>query len=300
MAYVLVMSSEQTFHPARRLIVCADDYGLSPGVSLGIRELAERGRITATGAMTCMPAWKVEAPALTVLADRLGSRFEVGLHLTLTDQTPLGEMPVLAPQGKFPGIGSLLKASLARMLPLAEIAEELDRQLDAFKKHFGRMPDFIDGHQHVHLLPGIRQVVLGLFHRRLDAGQCWLRDCGERLPTLLHRGSAVKATVISVLLAHDFAKAAAERGITVNRGFSGFYDPSASSLRERMPALLHHAGDKALLMIHPGHVDAALEAVDTLTTPRQSEWDYLSSDAWPALLAERGITLAPKGTPFSH
>lgn len=299
MAYVLFMSPNHSSSPSRRLIVCADDYGLSPGVSLGIRELAERGRITATGAMTCMPAWRDEAGSLAALADRLGTGFEVGLHLTLTDQQPLGEMSVLAPQGKLPGIGSLLKASLARMLPLAEIAEEAERQLNAFQKHFGRMPDFIDGHQHVHLLPGIRQVVLGLFHRRLDPSQCWLRDCSECLPTVLRRGSAIKATVISVLLAHDFAKAAAARGIAVNRGFTGFYDTDVG-LRDRMPALLRHTGDKALLMVHPGHVDAYLEAVDTLTTPRQSEWDYLASDAWPALLAERRITLAPKGTPFSH
>lgn len=294
------MNASVPFASSRRLIVCADDYALSPGVSLGIRELAERGRITATGAMVCMPGWPAEAPALSRLADHLGPRFEVGLHLTLTDQRPLGGMPVVAREGRLPSVGTLIKAALAGLLPLGEIAEELDRQLSAFEAHFGRPPDFIDGHQHVHLLPGVRHRVLGLFHRRLDPARCWLRDCAERLPAVLRRGGVIKATVVSLFLSRGFARAAEQRGIKMNRGFTGFYDPASADLGTRMPDLLRHVRDGSLLMVHPGHVDAALEAVDSLTSPRQTEWDYLAGDGWPALLGRYGLSLADKGLPFSH
>ena len=118
--------------PRKTLILCADDYALSPGVSLGIRQLAEAGRISATGAMTCMPYWSSEAPALRALVDRV----QVGLHFTLTDQRPLGPMPHLAADGRFPSVGRLLKRSLLGGMPSAEVAAELERQLDAFEAAF--------------------------------------------------------------------------------------------------------------------------------------------------------------------
>src|SRR5918998_361679 len=92
----------------RSVVLCADDFGLTDGVSRGIVELAEAGRLSATGAMTNMPGWRRSAPALRPFTGRLG----VGLHLNLTTGTPLGSMPHLAPDGAFPP----LKGELARAL----------------------------------------------------------------------------------------------------------------------------------------------------------------------------------------
>ncbi len=46
------------------VVLCADDYGLAPGVSAGIRELLDAGRLSATGAMTLSPHWAAEGPRL--------------------------------------------------------------------------------------------------------------------------------------------------------------------------------------------------------------------------------------------
>ncbi len=278
--------------PLRRLIICADDYGISPGVSLGIRQLAEAGRISATGAMTCMPAWPEEAPLLRPLAEQVA----VGLHFTLTDQQPLGGMPKTAPQGRLPGIGALLKDSISGRLAMAEVAAELDRQLDAFEAHFGRPPDFVDGHQHVHLLPGVRGLVLSVFGRRLDPAHCWLRDCSDRAAALIGRGQWAKAGFIA-LLGRGLRKAAAARGIATNHGFSGFYDSRRGGLGPALPRLLAGAGDGHLLMVHPGHVDAALMACDSLTTPREVEWTALMGPAFLPFLASRGLKIAARGFP---
>ena len=52
--------------PLRRIWLCADDYGLSPGVNRGIRELIERGRLNATSVMVVGPAiGRDEARALS-------------------------------------------------------------------------------------------------------------------------------------------------------------------------------------------------------------------------------------------
>ncbi|WP_146002896.1 ChbG/HpnK family deacetylase [Telmatospirillum siberiense] len=271
----------------RQLVICADDYAISPAVSAGIRELAVAGRLSATGVMSCMPAWADEAPALRPL----GAAIAVGLHVTLTDQRPLGAMPRLAPDGRLPGIGRLFKLSFGFGLPKEEVAAELERQLDAFEANFGRSPDFIDGHQHVHLLPGVRQAILALFERRLDARHVWLRDCTDRPSAILKRGGAFKAGVIAAV-GRPLSKAARARKIAMNRGFSGFYDIRRQSLGAVLEGMLADAGDGHLLMVHPGHVDEALRACDSLTDPRQSEWETLMAPDLPGRLAAQGFAIA--------
>lgn len=275
-----------------RLLICADDYAISPAVSAGIRELAAAGRLSATGVMASMPSWPAEAPALKALGERLA----VGLHFTLTDQKPLGAMPSLAPAGRFPSIAGLFKLCFAGRLPAAEVGDEFNRQLDAFEAHFGRSPDFVDGHQHVHLLPGVRQVVLAAFGRRLDAGACWLRDCSDRPAAILRRGSAAKAGFIAAL-GRPLAAAARARGIRMNSGFSGFYDSGRQGLAAALPRLLAGAGDGHLLMVHPGHVDPELESCDSLTTPREDEWSVLMADDLPKLLTANGLSIGGRSFP---
>ena len=276
--------------PLRRLLICADDYAISPAVSAGIRELVQAGRLSATGVMTCMPHWPEEAPALRPLAERIA----VGLHFTLTDQRPLGPMPKLAPAGRLPPVARLVTLGLFGLLPTGEIAAELGRQLDAFERHFGRAPDFIDGHQHVHLFPGVWPQVMAAFDNRLDPRTCWLRDCTE--PRLWRRPDAVKAAIID-LFGRSLATAARARGIRVNRGFSGFYDLKRQTFASALPAMLANAADGHLLMAHPGHVDEALAACDSLTEPRQAEWDVLMGAGLPERLAALGLVIAGRELP---
>jgi predicted glycoside hydrolase/deacetylase ChbG (UPF0249 family) len=275
----------------RPLIVCADDYGISPGVSRGIRELAEAGRISATGAMTCMPHWPEAAAAITHLAGRVA----VGLHLTLTDQGPLGPMPKLAPTGRFPGIAHLNLHARLGGLPMGEIAAELDRQLDAFEAQFGRPPDFIDGHQHVHLLPGIRDLVIDACVERLAAHGTWLRDTWDR-PIVLVRRASLQGAMIA-LLGHRLHRGIRRRGVEANRGFAGVYPFGQIPLDAAIPRLLTHAGERPMLMVHPGHPDPGLAAVDSWIEPREGEWAYLMSTAFSRQLTELGFRVA-SGVPF--
>ncbi|HIJ39204.1 MAG TPA: ChbG/HpnK family deacetylase [Rhodospirillaceae bacterium] len=269
----------------RRLIVCADDYALSPGVSLGIRQLAAARRLSATSVMTCMPHWPAEAEALQPLADQIA----IGLHFTLTDQTPLGPMPHLAGKGRLPGVARVIGLCLGNRLPTDEIRQELDRQWACFIRYFGRPPDFLDGHQHVHLLPGIDKLVLQAMADRPNPAPCWLRDCVD--PWLWRRPEAPKAGLIS-LLGLRFAQGLRRQGLPCNQGFSGFYDAKRSNLAAALPGLLRQIGDRHLLMVHPGHVDDALRAVDGLTDSRQTEWDFLMGPDFPAFLERQALVLA--------
>jgi predicted glycoside hydrolase/deacetylase ChbG (UPF0249 family) len=274
----------------RPLIICADDYALSPEVSRGIRELALARRISATSVMASMPFWPSEAAALKDASEHI----DVGLHFTLTDQPSLGKLPVLAPGGKFLSYKDLLALSLRGRLPEEEIATELGLQLEAFESSFGRAPDFVDGHQHVHALPGVYPVFLRVIRERLDPGKCWLRDCGDRLPALWGRKKFWKAFSIS-FLGRGLTGQIRRLGLRANRGFSGFYSAEEESLAEALPGMLRKAGGGHLLMVHPGHIDDELARRDSLVSSRETEWSYLMSDEFFNAISKQDFFIA-RGT----
>ncbi len=271
------------------LTLCADDYGLAPGIGRAIRALIEAGRLQATGCMTGSPHWPDEA----VLLKPLEGKAQFGVHLTLTDQRPLGAMPKLAPHGTLPPVGTMVKRAVTRRLDRAEIAAELERQVDAFQAAMGRAPDFLDGHHHVHQLPIVRDVVMDLWRRRLKPTGGWVRSCWENPLAILARGiDPVRATVIALLglRLRWMLKAA---GAPHNRGFRGVYDFSGKvSYSELFRRFTDSPGPRTLVMCHPGEVDEALKACEWLTDQREVEYRFLASDACPASLTDRGLTLS--------
>ncbi len=270
---------------AHTVILCADDYGLSPGVGEAIRDLIERGRLTATSCMTVCRFWPEEAQALKPLADRA----DVGLHLTLTDQAPLGAMPKLAPEGRLPPLGVLMRKAYAGGLDAHEIGAEVDRQVAAFTEAFGAPPAYIDGHQHIHQLPVVREAVLAALARLPGA---YLRLCREPRRAIVRRGVAVAKTLLIAELGGALAAQALAAGIPANGSFRGVYDFSgAVPFGELMARFLDRPARRTLVMVHPGIPDEALRQADPLVDQRAVEHDYLKGDAFAALLAEKGLRL---------
>ncbi len=277
----------------RTVVLCADDFGLSDGVSRGIVELAEAGRLSATGAMTNMPGWRRMAPDLRPLKGRIG----IGLHLNLTTGSPLGAMPHLAPSGTFPRLKELLAGAIRRRLPEAEIRAEIARQLDAFVEAHGEPPAFVDGHQHVHVLPGIRRALLRELLERGYAGGVWLRDPSDRTSAILGRPIGRSKALIVKSLARGFARDAEAAGLRTNKGFSGFapLDLSVPATRVFEDAF-SRLGKAHAVMCHPGYADDELRGLDPAVESRPEELTYLKSDAFRDMLEGRGIGLAAAPT----
>lgn len=268
------------------MVVCADDYGLTPGIGRAIRDLIGGGRLSATSCMTVCPPWAEEAKALRPLADRA----DVGLHLTLTDHAPLGALPRLAPQGRLPPLGALMRMAFSGGLDAGEIAAEVDRQVAAFVRHFGQAPAFIDGHQHVHQLPVVREAVVAAL-ARLPGG--WVRVCREPRRAILRRGVAVAKALLIAELGSGLEALAAAAGTPFNRSFRGVYDFSG---RVPFPTLMERfiepPSDGALLMVHPGIPDDSLRGLDPVVEQRGVEHAYLSGPAFASLLERRNIAIA--------
>ena len=142
--------------PLRRIWLCADDYGLAEGVNRAIRDLIGRGRLNATSVMVVGPAiGRDEVAALKTVA-AASPRCAIGLHATLSAPfRPLTMHFRPTDGGMFLAFPKLLRMGLLRRLDPEMIRAELLVQLATFKDMFGRAPDFVDGHQHVHVLAGV-------------------------------------------------------------------------------------------------------------------------------------------------
>jgi chitin disaccharide deacetylase len=274
----------------RRIWLCADDYGLSPGVNRAIRDLIARGRLNATSVMVLGPAvGRDEVDALTQAAAN-HPRCALGLHATLTAPFhPLTLHFRPLDGGLFLPFPKLLRAGVLRRLDPDIVRVEIFAQLASFVEKFGRAPDFVDGHQHVQLFPQIRDGFLAAVKQA--APNAWVRQGGRAQP-LLQRLRPPKALLLDLLSA-QFRRRARRANIAFNSAFAGAYDFSlAPDFAGLMRQFLDSLPDGGLVMCHPGFVDDILVGLDPLTDQREREHAYLAGDAFQRLLMESNVTLA--------
>jgi chitin disaccharide deacetylase len=269
----------------RQATLCADDYGLSRGIDAAIDSLARRGRLSALSCLTNAPAWPIDGPQWAAPLPGVA----VGLHFNLTEGRPLSAA-LRARWAMLPSVQTCIVAAHLGRLPLTAIADELAAQWGAFVAATGRAPDFVDGHQHVHHLPGVRGLVLDWVQRQAKLPA--LRSTGR----VIGPGSAVKRLAIEWTGGRALERALARQtAIAYNRALLGVYDFVEGDYRGLMRGWLAHLpAEGGLIFCHPGQrsPDAAGDAI---AAAREREWAYLGSDDFAADLQGAGVTLSPAG-----
>jgi chitin disaccharide deacetylase len=277
--------------PVRRFWLCADDYGLSPGVSRAIRDLLARGRLNAASVMVVAPTFSAaEAEPLLALAGA-GRRVALGLHFTLTAPfRPLaGGYRPRSRDGAFPSMRRMFAAGLLGVLDTSSLGAEAERQLAVYRSAFGRPPDFVDGHQHVHLLPQVSDALLAAM--KTAAPRAFVRQCGRARPPR-RRWSDPKGLLLDGL-SRSFRARSAKAGFSTNPAFAGTYNFRPDADYEALfPSFLEGLPDGGLVMCHPGFVDAELRRLDSLTALREREYSFFAGDSFLRLLAHHGLALA--------
>jgi len=268
----------------RRIWLVADDYGISPAVSAAIRDLVGRRRINAASVMVAAPSFSHgEAAALREVADE---RAAIGLHLTLTapfrplspDFTPLR-------RGAFPPLAAMAWRALLRGLDPARLDNEIERQFAAFRTAFGRAPDYVDGHQHIHVFPQVSEALLRVARRA--APRAWLRQCCRAG----HKSLEPKGLILDGL-SRRFRRLAAAHGLATNPAFAGTYAFRAGAdFAKLFPDFLDGLPEGGVVMCHPGKIDAELLRLDPLTDLREREYAFFLDDRFPQLLEHHGVTL---------
>uniref|UniRef100_A0A8C0DEK8 Carbohydrate deacetylase n=1 Tax=Balaenoptera musculus TaxID=9771 RepID=A0A8C0DEK8_BALMU len=139
--------------PRVRLVVTADDFGYCPRRDEGIVEAFLAGAVTSVSLLVNGAA----AESAAELARR--HRIPTGLHANLSEGRPVGPArhgasSLLGPEGFFLGKMGFREAVAAGEVVLPQVRGELEAQLSRFRELLGRDPTHVDGHQHVHVLPG--------------------------------------------------------------------------------------------------------------------------------------------------
>jgi len=265
---------------ASPLTLCADDFGLSGAINHAILDLAARGRLNATTMM-------VDGPEAAAGVAALPANVALGLHVVLSSEpTPL--ISALAPAGRLPHVDALTARAFAGRLPLAAVEAEIERQYDRFEALAGRPPAFVDGHQHVHMLPGIRGLFLRIAQRR--APGAWIRTCEDRLSAIRRRGVYRWKATRSALLSRGLSAEAAKLGLASNQGFAGLYDFRGRRDYGRLfGRWLAAPGPAHLIICHP----AAPDPADELGEARAREYAFLRDSDLQGLVAAAGLRLAP-------
>ena len=270
-----------------RLILNADDFGLTPGINRAVAELNEAGVLTSATLMANGPAFDDAA----TIARRLPA-LGVGCHVVLTDGVPLSDpaaIPSLLGRDRKsfrPTLGEFVRALLAGRIRDAEIALEIRAQIQRLRDS-GISVTHVDTHKHTHIFPAVLRPLLrvaaelGVTAVRNPFEPAWSASLDQG--SLLRR-AAVRATALlhRRFYAHLRNTPVTSTGGTL--GISATGDLTASSLSD----ILHHlpASGAFELCCHPGYNDAALDAINTrLRGTREIERDALLS-VLPQILSQ--------------
>ena len=258
---------------SRTILLCADDYALHPLVDDAVRQLTLAARLSATSCMTSSPRWPQAAAALKELRPRLS----VGLHFNLTEDHG-GTHAAQA-------LGTVIRNAYTRQMPGDQMRKAWREQLDAFEQAMGTAPDFIDGHQHVHQLPGLRDAMQAELQARYAEHEMpWVRSTAPA--TGLWRSP--KAAIIALLGGWTTTRQLGHADIPMNHGFGGVYGfdaPDAATYGAQMASWLPHMAGSGLLMCHPA---SGVVEGDAIGSQRPVEFEYLMSDAFGELLQQSG------------
>lgn len=264
-----------------RLVVNADDLGLHPRIDEGILEASRNGIVTSTTVLVTAP--NADRAVAAAKAQGLGIGVHLSLCTFLPSAAPAEEVPSLVRSGRLrESWSSFVAAFAAGRIRLRDVRTELIAQVDRARQ-LGFEPDHLDGHQHLHVLPGIRSIVESLATER-GLPVRWPRE--RFTAALLARPAAL-------------AKSAVLRALSVGArgGLPGIGHAHAGELLERPLRTLLEAlpdGDWEL-GCHPGRRPDGV--------PEQPDWTYgwegelaaLCADSVRAVIQRRSIELTTYG-----
>lgn len=262
----------------RRLAICADDFALSEPVSRGILDLAGKGRLTAIAAMTAGARW----PQAWQHLHEIPQGVALGLHLNFVEGLGLADAKPL------PGAAWLAVRAASFSMPRQALAREIAAQWRAFEDLAGRAPDFVDSHQHVHVLAPLRELIVEAVQRH--GGKVVVRNL---FPSFGPRNSSAKRLALRLLGAPALARRLGKAGLAGNAAFGGLQDfADVKDIATHWRAMLDTLPDGALIACHPAK---GLEPGDPIGVFRQAEYDWLASSAFAQACRDGAIALTRPG-----
>jgi len=286
----------------KNLIVNADDLGWTAGVNRGIAEAHRHGIVTSASLLANGSAF-----ASGVEVARSTPGLGVGVHLNLSDGAPVAARELVTSlvndAGEFEGgPENLLLRIASRGLALHEVEQEWEAQIEKVRDA-GVHPTHVDGHKHVHMLPGLFEIALRLAKRHA-IGAIRVSHEASNLRAALSTGESRASVVLKQgvqarglkLLARDAREQADRAGVSTADYFCGIAQ-TGELTKEGVARLLRSLPEGTTeLMCHPGYADEALRKTATrLQGSREKEVEILTDTEIRNLVASQGIRLIDYG-----
>ena len=265
-----------------KLIVNADDFGLTSGVNRAILELHQSGVLTSATLMARAAATD-EAIEIAKSAPALG----VGCHVVLVDGEPVlpaAQLPTLTDPrtGRFhPTLGAFLRGVATRRIHMSEAAAEARAQITRLQERGVRLTH-VDTHKHTHMIPRVLCPVLhaakacGIYAVRNPFEPAWAVRATPKAP--LVRRAQVRLLRLFASRFHQFV---AESGFTTTSGALGVLATGtldAAAVRSLIASIPAGRDETYELVTHPGYNDADLARANTrLLASRETEREALAA-----------------------
>jgi hopanoid biosynthesis associated protein HpnK len=278
----------------RRLIINADDFGLTAGVNRAIVEGNRSGVVTSATLMA-----NAKATVAAVDLARAQPSLKTGCHVVLIDGDSVSSGLASLTNGSSRFRSSLKEfavAAVRKRIAADEIQREAEAQIRRIQA-FGITLTHIDSHKHTHMFPQVLRPVLraaracGIRAVRnpFEPLRSWPRSMILGTPALWLRSAGVMAFR---MFAGEFQRALKEEGMVSTDGTVGI--AATGKLDQKMLLSILNALPEGTweLVCHPGYSDADLKAAGTrLTTSREVELSALTSQETKEALARQKIEL---------
>jgi len=245
--------------------ICADDFGITEKVSTGILELAKKGSITATSCLVNSSDFNKVYSKIKKFKKQL----DIGLHLDFT-------------------FNPTMKKNI-----FLNTKDEINFQFKKFEKTMGFLPDFIDGHHHIHQLPFIRNTLINIIKKKYKKNdkKPWVRITSDEYKNIFLRNESLVKSLFLTILGNSFKKMAIKNNLKFNKRFSGIYNFKTSNYKKKFENFLLNINSGHLIMVHPGVSDKKLISLDNVTLAREKELKFLKSKQFKKILKSKNIKL---------
>lgn len=272
----------------RNLVINADDFGFSAGVTDGIVQAHTSGILTSTTLMTTMP----DARRAVDTAKHLPN-LGVGIHLCLTQGTPLAglEGPLLAYRGDFPQrVPQLIWRIFRDKSVLRHVHREWEAQINTAIS-WGLVPTHLDPHKHVHHWPPLGDIAIDLARQfNIRHIRC-AREIAVRGTPAPGMGYKILANLAKKLAGKIELAGSGTSDWFFGLGATGKFSSEVwKKLLENIPE--HGTGE---VMVHPGRANGLSTGQTRLVAERQLELDALCNPEVKGLLSQSGIRLIHYG-----
>lgn len=273
-----------------RLIINADDLGIDRSRNRGIFQCADKSALKSVSLIVAQAGWR-DAVAGLKKRPQIGA----GLHFNLTAGKPLARKikSLVNKKGEFFDKFELLRRAISKLIDPLEVIGELKAQLEMMRD-CGIVPTHVDGHNHVHLLPGVRQG----FAQVIKKGM-WVRLPHPQNPNFLDPADQDPHVVYQDLpklmqMLSYYSRVAHSEWRDRYRyadDFGGTTLTDAPSLKDFKREVLKLKGEVCELMCHPGDAPDEDSVSFSKLKARQMEHDILVSLEFKSFLKETGIEI---------